>query len=78
MAADRDLIQFAKQEFPGLFKGDISPLEIINMWLKKGLILWDDVKHEYLAEWDRQEEPSQPIKAIGKFQQLTGRRYPGS
>ncbi len=77
-SGDRDLIQFAKQEFPSLFKGDISPMGIINMWLKNGLILWDDVKHEYLAEWDRQAEPSQPIKAIGKFQHITRRRYPGS
>ena len=70
--------RFAKQEFPSIFKGDISPLEIINMWLENGLISWDDVKHEYLSEWDRLEEPRQPIEAIGKFQQFTGKIYPGS
>jgi len=57
---------------------DISPLEIINMWLEEGLISWDDVKHGYLSEWDRLEEPRQPIKAIGKFQQFTGKIYSGS
>ena len=57
---------------------DISPLGIINMWLEEGLISWDDVKHEYLSEWDRLEEPAQPIEAIGKFQQFTRKRYPGS
>ena len=77
-SGDRDLIQFARQEFREIFKGNLSPLEIINMWLEKGLLVWDDMKHEYLAEWERLEEPHQPIKAIGKFQQLTGKRYPGS
>ena len=57
---------------------EFSPLFMKLVAEKNGLILWDDVKHEYLAEWDIQEEPSQPVNAIGKFQQLTGRRYPGS
>lgn len=77
-SGDQDLILFAKQEFRSTFKGDITPLEIINLWLNRGLISWDDVKHEYLSEWDRLEEPAQPKKAIGKFQKLTGKRYPGS
>jgi hypothetical protein len=42
------------------------------------LISWDDVKHEYLSEWDSLEEPAQPIEAIGKFQQFTVKIYPGS
>jgi hypothetical protein len=77
-SGDQGLIRFAKQEFPSVFKGDISPLEIINMWLEKGLISWDNVKHGYLSEWDRLEEPAQPIEAIGKFQQFTRKIYPGS
>ena len=77
-SGDQDLILFAKQEFRSTFKGDITPLEIINIWMKKDLISWDDVKHEYLSEWDRLEEPAQPKKAIGKFQKLTGKSYPGS
>jgi hypothetical protein len=77
-SGDYDLVQFAKQEFSSKFKGSIYPLEIINAWLKKKLIKWDDTKHEYLSDWDLQIEHQQPIKAIGNFQKLTKRRYPGS
>ena len=75
---DGDLIQFGEQEFSGTFKDNITPLEIINSWLKKGLIEWDDTKHEYLAEWDTLNEHKQPKKAMGVFQRLTKRFYRGS
>ncbi len=76
-SGDGGLVRFLEQEFKDDFKGNISPLELINTWLEKGLLSWDDTKHEYIAEWNANEEHAQPKKEIAKFTKLTRRSYPG-
>lgn len=75
---DANLKDFAVQEFSGDFKGNFSPLGIINMWIRKGLIEWNDTLHEYLRDWARNNEHPQPKYQKVQFRKLTGRRYPGS
>lgn len=70
-------IDFATQEFSDDFKGNFSPLQLIVTWLKKGLIVWDDSKHQILEEWAITEENRQPAKAKIEFKKRTGRPYPG-
>ena len=77
-SGDDDMKQFAKQEFGGDFKGWISPLGIVNRWLKKGLIKWDRSLHVHLAEWETYNEHPQPQRQKIQFKKLTKRNYPGS
>jgi hypothetical protein len=77
-SGDGDLKQFALQEFGKEFKGDISPLGMINKWLREGILKWTNERHRYLADWDRDEEHAQPKNQISQFKKLTGRKYPGS
>ena len=74
---DQGIIDFATQEFSDDFKGNFSPLQLIVTWLKKGLIVWDDSKHQILEEWVITEENRQPPKAKIEFKKITGRPYPG-
>jgi hypothetical protein len=76
-SGDKGLMQFAQQEFPGEFKGSISALEVINTWIEKKLIMWDQEKQNILAEWKTQREVAQPQKAISDFKRLTKSPYPG-
>lgn len=76
-SGDRDLVTFCKQEFLKEFKGDVSPLEIINRWIEKGIIEWDDTKHQYLSDWSENREHPQPNKAKVTFKKLTDRKYEG-
>jgi hypothetical protein len=75
---DQGIKDFAYQEFFNIFKGHVSALEMINLWLKKNLIVWNDVLHEYVADWSRQDEHPQPKEQKKTFEKLTGRKYPGS
>ena len=77
-SGDRDLVTFCKQEFSKECKGAVSPLGIINRWVEKKLIDWDDTKQEYLTDWSENREHPQPDKAKRKFENLTGREYTGS
>lgn len=77
-SGDGNLVTFCMQEFTKEFKGAVSPLELVNMWIEKGLIDWDDTKHQYLSDWDKNRENPQPYNAKVKFKQLTGRKYEGS
>lgn len=77
-SGDEGLVRFLIQEFPDDFKGNITPLGLINMWLEKNLISWDDTKQEFMAEWNANEEHAQPKSEITRFKKLTGRNYPGS
>lgn len=76
-SGDKGMIRFLEQEFPSEFKGNISPLGLINKWLEDKLITWDDEKQKLMAEWNDNEEHAQPKNEIAKFKRLTGRRYPG-
>lgn len=74
---DQGIIDFASQEFTSEFKGNISPLELINKWISSNLIVWDDAKHRILEEWTLTGERSQPRSAITRFKKITGKDYPG-
>ena len=75
---DGDIKDLANQEFPKTFKGSLSPLGMINMWIRNGLIDWNDTLNEYVADWKRNEEDSQPKRQKSEYKKLTGLRYPGS
>lgn len=75
---DDDLKVFGIQEFGDDFKGWISPLGMINRWIKDGMIEWNDTLHDYLADWDRDNEHPQPQHQERVFKKLIGRSYPGS
>ncbi len=75
---DENLSLFGSQEFGDDFHGNISPLGIINRWIGAGLLEWNDQLHNYLADWEINNEHPQPKKQIVKFKRLTGRKYPGS
>jgi hypothetical protein len=74
---DQGIIDFAAQEFPDDFKGNLSPLELIVGWLKRNLFEWDDSRHRVLEEWTITNERPQPLKAKAMFKRITGRSYPG-
>jgi len=59
-------------------KSNISPLGIINRWLREGLIEWNDQLHRYVIDWKTNNEHPQPQKQIREFKKLTGLSYPGS
>lgn len=69
-----DLTDFLIQQFDlKVFK----PLTIINYWLRKDLIKWDDEKHAVLEDWLVCNETSQDKRQIREFIKLTQRKYPG-
>ena len=71
---DDDLAEFINQEFSG---STISPLGIINDWIGKGLIKWDDEMQAVVEDWERCNEHPQPKREVKKFNKLTGYRYAG-
>jgi hypothetical protein len=75
---DKSLALFALQEFRDEFHGNISPLGIINGWMREGLIKWNEELHSYVADWKITNEHPQPKKQIREFKKLTGLSYPGS
>lgn len=78
VSGDSDIGDYGKQEFGTLFLGEISALEILNDWIEKGLIKWDETKQLYLQDWALNEEAPQPIKEIARFFSLTTFNYVGS
>lgn len=68
---------FAAQEFGKQFKGWISPLGIINSWIKRTLIPWDDSHQNILREWEKDNEHAQPQRQKPIFKKLTRMKYPG-
>jgi hypothetical protein len=77
-SGDSNLIAFLQQEFKPAFKGNLSALEVVNFWLEKGIVVWDDAKNAILADWKAQGEVAQPRSAIKKFTSISGYPYPGS
>jgi len=75
---DGGIKNLANQEFPKVFKGSISPLGMINKWIRKDLIDWNDELHEYVADWKRMGEASQPKHQKNVYKKLTGLKYIGS
>ncbi|MFW5804052.1 MAG: hypothetical protein ACOCWG_02355 [bacterium] len=74
-SVDRYLIDFIKQNFD---KDAIKPLALINIWLDKALITWDEEKQSYLRDWKLQNEAAQDKEDIKKFEELTGIKYCGT
>ena len=72
---DDNLIKFAKNEFN--IQSFKSTLDILNLWLQKGLITWSEKLNNILEEWKLQEEKKQPRQAKFEFKRLTGKEYPG-
>jgi hypothetical protein len=77
-SGDSSLIQFAEQEFSDEFAGSVSSLEVINKWMEKNLIIWDQAKQNILCEWKSLKEVAQPKKAISEFKRLSNLPYPGT
>jgi hypothetical protein len=71
---DDDLADFIRQEFSGK---TISPLGIVDDWIKKGLIKWDDDLQSILEDWDKCNEHPQPKKEVKRFEKITGFKYTG-
>jgi len=70
---DHDLRDFLKQEFS---VSNVSPLEIVNDWLARALIEWDDEKQAVLEDWKRCGEHAQPRSQVQHFKDITGGEYP--
>lgn len=75
---DDNLRKFAMQEFTGIFKGNVSPLGLVNDWIGSGLIVWNDELQRYMTDWNETGEHPQPNTQKARFKVLTGRNYPGS
>jgi len=75
---DKDLIEYYLQQFSNNPDEIISPLRMINIWLEKGLISWDETLQTILEDWNKCEEAPQPRTEIKKFQNLTGYKYLGT
>lgn len=75
-SGDAGLCRYAAQEFGEIFKGSVSALDVLNGWLEKDLLQWDNEKQAFLNDWLIQKERAQPDGAIRRFQELTCRQYP--
>jgi len=75
---DSELKEFAEQEFYEIYKGSISPLGLINKWIRLGIIKWNKTRHQYVSDWNLLHEDPQPKKQKALFKKLTGLKYPGS
>lgn len=71
---DDDLKDFLIQEFSC---NTISPLNMINEWMEKGLLQWSDYLQLIIEDWDKCNEHPQSIKAIKRFEKLSGYPYVG-
>ncbi len=73
-SVDDDLCDFIVQEFE---TKTITPLGIINDWLEKGLILWEDSFQEIIKDWERCNEHPQSKTDVKRFIELSGYKYIG-
>ena len=48
---------------------------IVNGWIKKELIKWDDNLQSVLEDWDKCNEHPQPNKEVKRFEKITGFKY---
>lgn len=71
---DNDLIDFVQDQFE---KENHSALSLINHWIKKNMLCWNDELNSFIKEWDRNDEPIQPKKDALEFEELTGTKYMG-
>jgi hypothetical protein len=73
-STDNSLIDFLQQEFD---KENRSPLAILNLWIEKGLVPWNEDLRKIIEDWDKNGEPAQPAKDKRAFLKLTGAKYIG-
>jgi hypothetical protein len=73
-STDNSLIDFLEQEFG---KENLSPLALLNDWIKRGLIQWSEDMQRIIEDWDKNGEPVQPAKDKKNFLKLTGVKYTG-
>lgn len=71
---DENLAQFLEQEFE---IKNLSSLEVLNLWIKKDVVIVDANILNVLTDWKILEEPVQPQRAIKEFEKLTNNIYPG-
>jgi hypothetical protein len=71
---DDDLAIFVKQEFSC---ETISPLGIINDWIERGLISWNDDMQLIIDDWVKCNESPQPKIETKRFEKITGYKYSG-
>ncbi len=77
LTGDKGIVRFARQEFAQDFAGEATPLGLINDWLERGLITWDETRQTVLEEWAMTGEAPQPKDEIKRFTKFTKERYPG-
>lgn len=75
---DKDLIQYYLQQFSNNPDEIISPLGMVNIWISKGLISWDEKLQTILEDWNKCDEAPQPKSEIKKFKKLTDYKYLGT
>jgi hypothetical protein len=73
-STDNSLIDFLQQEFD---KVNRSPLAILNFWIEKGLVQWNEDLLKIIEDWEESGEPVQPAKDKMAFLELTGAKYAG-
>lgn len=71
---DDDLANFVEQEFSGEI---ISPLAIINDWIERKLVSWNEGMQQIIEDWEKCNESPQPKKEIKRFEKITGYKYAG-
>jgi hypothetical protein len=62
------------QEFS---KKSISALGLINLWIKKGILVWTTEYQKITELWDSQGERPQPVIDVKEFESLSGFKYAG-
>lgn len=72
---DGDLADYYRQEFDGEV---ISVLKLLNDWIEKGLISWNDNYKTMMEEWKENNERPQPRIEIERFEKLTKFKYCGT
>lgn len=75
---DNDLIEYYLQQFSNNPNEIISALGMINLWLNKGLISWDEKLQTILEDWTKCDEAPQPRTDIKEFKKLTSYKYLGT
>ncbi len=75
---DNEIKIMGRQEFSREFKGDISPLGMVNNWIKDGILLKDEKLFEIISDWAHLGEHPQPTRQKSIFKRLTGQKYLGS
>lgn len=75
LTEDKTLREYFIQELEGNCK---SVLELLNDWLEKGLITWDEEKQAVTRDWVKDSESAQSAIEIKRFEKLTGLKYQGT